>query len=259
GRGPFPVMGVEGSALASTISQWLGAIASILLVGKKLGLSKDIAIRDVGPLLSIGGDMFVRTGLLNIFLAYTTRAANQIGADAGAAHQVIRQMWIFTALALDAFAAAVQSLVGYFVGQKDLAEAKKVTRVAFTWNVGTGLFLGLLMWFGKTWVVDLWVPATSTVLFLSAWGVSAVSQPLNSIAFLTDGVHWGTGDFSYLRNAMIIASITGLAGLWLMERSDTTTLFWIWIWIGIWIFLRGLFGTLRIWPGIGKSIFKESN
>ncbi|MCJ7734241.1 MAG: hypothetical protein MUP11_06810, partial [Anaerolineales bacterium] len=75
---------------------------------------------------------------------------------------------------------------------------------------------------------------------------------------LTDGVHWGTGDFSYLRNAMIIASITGLAGLWLMERSGTTTLFWIWIWIGIWIFLRGLFGTLRIWPGIGKSIFKQS-
>ncbi|MCJ7715701.1 MAG: MATE family efflux transporter, partial [Anaerolineales bacterium] len=148
GRGPFPIMGVEGSALASTISQWLGAIAGILLVEKKLGLSKKIAIRDAGPLLSIGGDMFVRTGLLNLFLAYTTRAANQIGADAGAAHQVIRQMWVFTALALDAFAAAVQSLVGYFVGYKDLTAVKNVTRVAFTWNVGTGLFLGLLMWFG---------------------------------------------------------------------------------------------------------------
>ena len=82
-------------------------------------------------MLSIGGDMFVRTGILNLFLAYTTRVANQLGADAGAAHQVIRQMWVFTALVLDAFAATVQSLVGFFIGQDSLSTVKQVVRVGF--------------------------------------------------------------------------------------------------------------------------------
>jgi MATE family multidrug resistance protein len=258
GRGPFPVMGVAGSALASTISQWLGAVASILLAAGKFGLTRQVTLREAGRLLSIGGDMFVRTGLLNLFLAYTTRAANNIGADAGAAHQVIRQMWVFTALALDAFAAAVQSLVGYFIGQGNVQLARKVTRTAFSWSVGTGMVLGVLMWLGRFWVVKIMVPNNSMSIFLAAWLISAISQPINSISFLTDGVHWGTGDFRYLRNVMVIASGIGIAGLWLLERSANTTLTWIWILIGVWNFTRGLFGIIRIWPGIGKSIFRKN-
>ena len=258
GRGPFPILGVAGSALASTISQWLGALAGILLVDKKLGLTREIAFKDAGALLSIGGDMFLRTGILNLFLAYTTRVANQLGADAGAAHQVIRQMWVFTALVLDAFAATVQSLVGFFIGRGSLSNAKLVVRVGFWWSIGTGVVLGVLMWVGRNLVIDLLVPFTAVGVFLSAWGISSLSQPINSLAFLTDGVHWGTGDFRYLRNAMFLASLAGMIGIWTMEQSNRNSLAWVWILIGGWNFLRGLFGILRIWPGIGQSIFKSS-
>ncbi len=256
GRGPFPVMGVTGSALASTISQWLGAGASILLAAGKFGLTRQITLRETSRLLTVGGDMFVRTGLLNLFLAYTTRTANNLGADAGAAHQVIRQMWVFTALALDAFAAAVQSLVGYFIGQGSVSLAKHVSRIGFVWSIATGVALGCLMWIGQEWVIKLMVPAESVDIFVGAWLVSVISQPINAIAFLTDGVHWGTGDFRYLRNAMVIASLLALAGLWLLGQSIPITLAWIWVIIGIWNSLRGLFGLLRIWPGIGNSIFR---
>ena len=258
GRGPFPVLGVAGSALASTISQWLGALAGILLVNKKLGLTREIVLKDAGALLSIGGDMFVRTGMLNLFLAYTTRVANQLGADAGAAHQVIRQMWVFTALVLDAFAATVQSLVGFFIGRDSLSNVKNVVRVGFWWSLGTGAVLGVLMWVGRNLVVDLLVPFTAVGVFISAWGISAISQPINSLAFLTDGVHWGTGDFRYLRNAMLLASLAGIISIWILEQSGNSSLFLVWILIGGWNILRGLFGILRIWPGIGQSIFKNT-
>jgi len=257
GRGPFPALGVAGSALASTISQWLGALAGILLVNKKLGLTHEIVFKDAGALLSIGGDMFVRTGILNLFLAYTTRVANQLGADAGAAHQVIRQMWVFTALVLDAFAATVQSLVGFFIGRDSLAQVKRVVRVGLWWSLGTGVLLAALMWVGRNLVIDLLVPSTAVGVFISAWGISSLSQPINSLAFLTDGVHWGTGDFRYLRNAMLLASLTGIISIWILEQSGSSSLVWVWILIGGWNILRGLFGILRIWPGIGQSIFKE--
>ncbi len=257
GRGPFPALGVAGSALASTISQWLGALAGILLVNKKLGLTREIVFKDAKVLLSIGGDMFVRTGILNLFLAYTTRVATQLGTDAGAAHQVIRQMWVFTALVLDAFAATVQSLVGFFIGLDSLSTVKRVAKVGLWWSLGTGVLLGILMWVGRNLVIDLLVPFTAVDVFISAWGISSLSQPINSLAFLTDGVHWGTGDFRYLSNAMLLASLAGIISIWILEQSEYSSLVWVWVLIGGWNILRGLFGILRIWPGIGQSIFKE--
>ncbi len=259
GRGPLPALGVVGSALASTISQWLGALAGILLVNKKIGLTHEIVLTDAGALLSIGGDMFVRTGMLNLFLAYTTRVANQLGADAGAAHQVIRQMWVFTALVLDAFAATVQSLVGFFIGQDSLINTKQVVKVGLWWSIGTGVVLGALMWTGRKVVTDLFVPITAAQVFLPAWGISAISQPINSLAFLTDGVHWGTGDFRYLRNAMVLASLIGMIAIWTLEEYSSSSLLWVWILIGGWNFLRGIFGVLRIWPGIGNSPLRNRN
>jgi len=46
GNGPFPVMGVAGSALASTISQWLGALVVIYLTTRKIGFSLKIEIHE---------------------------------------------------------------------------------------------------------------------------------------------------------------------------------------------------------------------
>ncbi len=257
GNGPFPVMGVAGSALASTISQWLGALAGVGLIAVKLGLSREFVLRDAANLLKVGGDLFLRTALLNVFLAYTTRVTNQIGSDAGAAHQVIRQLYGFTSLTLDAYASTVQSLVGYYIGQESIQWAKKVVLVGTYWGVGTGIALGALMWLARGMVIDLLVPPESVAMFLPAWVVFSLSQPLNSLAFLTDGAHWGTGDYGYLRNVMLFATAVGVAGIWVVTRMDSPTLAWVWIVTAVWVLVRAVFGVLRIWPGIGASRFEE--
>jgi multidrug resistance protein, MATE family len=257
GVGPFPEMGVAGSALASTFSQWLGAVVVIVVIFKKLGLSRSFVLRDATRLLQVGSDLFIRTALMNVFLMYTTRAANSMGADAGAAHQVIRQVQGLTALTLDAYALTVQSLVGYFIGQSSVRWAKKVVIVGTYWSVGSGVALGLLMWIGRGMVIDFLVPAASIGLFVPAWAVAAIFQPLNSVAFLTDGTHWGTGDYRFLRNAMFMASLTGVLGIWIVEQNGTQNLIWVWIMVGAWNTVRAAFGFGRIWPGIGKSVFRE--
>ena len=260
GNGPFPGMGVAGSALASTISQWLGALAGVAIVAaKSSGLSFSFTFQDVTRLLRVGGDLFVRTGLLTFFLAYTTRAATRISADAGAAHQAIRQVYGFTSLALDAYAATVQSLVGYFFGRNSMKWVKRVVHVGMNWSIWTGLGLGVLMWWGRGAVIAFLIPETAVRVFLPAWAVSAISQPISSLAFLTDGVHWGTGDYRFLRNAMIVAAFVGFGGVWLLDLSGANSLFWVWIVVGAWVVVRAIFGMLRIWPGIGKSVFRDSD
>lgn len=257
GNGPFPAMGVAGSALASTISQWLGALVGIVVIASKLGLSFSRNISDLKRLLKVGGDLFVRTGLLTFFLAFTTRAATQIGADAGAAHQAIRQVFIFTALALDAYASTVQSLVGYFVGRDSLFWAKKVVLVGAKWSLWTGFALGALMWFGRDLVMGILIPASAVGVFLPAWAISSLSQPINSIAFLTDGANWGTGDFRFLRNAMIVSVLIAMIGVWLVDLSAPRALMGIWIAVSALAISRASFGFLRIWPGIGQSPFRD--
>ena len=255
GMGPVPALGVTGAALASTISQWTGAASAVWMVFLRLGITKHLRLGDARRLFQIGADMLIRTGLLLLYLLLTTRAATRIGADAGAAHQAIRQVWTFAAMLLDAFAITAQSLTAYFIGLKSSQHVIKVAKVACLWSICTGLALTVLMLAGEAWVIKLLVPKTAVTVFASAWLIAAIVQPINSLAFATDGIHWGTGDYGYLRNAMILATGTGAIGLAILDLSASEALNQVWWITAFWIFIRALFGMLRIWPGIGRSPF----
>lgn len=253
GVGPIPAMGIAGAALASTISQWAGVVLCVYVVQKKLGLTHRVDISDVKKLLTIGHDMIMRTGSLLLFLILATRSATQLGPESGAAHQAIRQIWVFTALFLDASAVSAQSLIGYFFGSEEIQKARKVSLLVCQWSLMIGVALMLLMFVGVELIASLLVPQSGLALFYPAWIVAAIFQPAASIAFVTDGIHWGTGDFKYLRNGVVFATICGCLSLILLEvfNRDSLTLIW-WV-TGGWILIRAILGVLRIWPGSDKS------
>jgi MATE family multidrug resistance protein len=253
GAGPVPAMGIAGAAWATVASQWAGAGWALLATRSRLGFPRRLHGRDAHLLLVVGRDLFLRTGLLTGFLLLGTRAATRVGAEAGAAHQAIRQVWVFTALALDAFAAAAQSLVGYFRGADRLAYARRVAGVACVWSIGTGVVLGVVMLLGEGIVARLLVPPGALPLFGAAWIVAALSQPLNAVSFATDGIHWGTGDYRFLRNAMAAATGTGALAIYLLDESAPGALTRIWLVTAAWITIRAAFGLLLIWPGIGAA------
>jgi len=257
GLGPFPEWGIKGAAIASTLSQWLGAFWAVISVYSKLGFPRRIRIRDARSLLQIGGNLFVRTGLLTLFLLLATRAATRVGAEAGAAHQAIRQVWLFAALFLDSFALTGQSLVAFFLGASRIDQARRVAGFVCFWSLGTGIVLCLAMFVFETLAVQAWVPISAVAVFLPAWKVAALMQPVNSISFATDGVHWGTGDFGFLRNAVVIATSAGALLLWQINLNDPHALTWIWAVTSIWILIRAILGFTRIWPGFGKSPLRQ--
>jgi MATE family multidrug resistance protein len=257
GTGPLPPMGVSGAALASVISQWIGAVWAILAVYKKMGFPRHIPVGEIKKLFMIGRDLFFRTGLIILFLLLTTRSATRIGADAGAAHQAIRQVWIFTALFLDAYAVSGQSLIGYFIGLGHDEAVRKVSFVVCFWSLVTGVVLSFGMYTFKGLVVTLLVPEEAVFLFIPAWTIALITQPVNALAFATDGIHWGTGDYRYLRNVVVLASFSGAAAIYLLNEAAPYALTRVWIIIACWLAIRALFGVLRIWPGIGKSPIKQ--
>ncbi|MBW7882393.1 MAG: MATE family efflux transporter [Caldilineaceae bacterium] len=256
GWGPIPAFGVAGVAAASTVSQWAGALWAVTLVLRRLGWPHALRVREAGRLLRVGGDLFLRTGLLTFFLLLATRTATLLGPESGAAHQAIRQFWIFAALGLDALAITAQSLVGFFIGAGWVVQARRVAAVASLWGILLGVLLGSVMWFGRTWIAALLVPASAQPVFFSAWLLAAVIQPVNALAFVTDGIHWGTGDFRYLRNVMVVATGAGAVALLVLEGSGAATLFGVWLISNLWIAVRSTFGVLRVWPAIGDSPFR---
>jgi len=257
GAGPLPALGIAGAAWAATVAQWLGAIASVAVLFRRIGIPDRFQWRREATrtrrLLSVGRDLFLRTGLLLLFLLLATRAATQSGVDSGAAHQAVRQIWMLAAFMLGAFEVPAQSLVAFFLGGGDVARARHVAAVACRMGIATGALLSVSMLLGAGPVAALLVPESARGVFAGAWIACALSQPLNALSFVTDGVHWGTGDYAFIRNAMVAASGLGAVALSAIDLRAPDALTWIWVTTVFCIFVRAGFGIARIWPGIGEA------
>jgi MATE family multidrug resistance protein len=256
GLDPIPAFGIAGAAWASVISQWLGALWSVYAIRSRLGLPNRIHWRSAKTLLRIGRDLFFRTGSLILFIVLATRAATLLGADEGAAHHVIRQFWILSALLLDAFGAAAQSLIGFFLGAGQMIYARRAAAIACLWGTGMGVALAIAMIFASGAVAAAFLPPTVHSMFSAAWLAYALAQPANALAFVTDGIHWGTSDYRFLRNAMIASTAAGLVALYGIAPAGPDALTVIWAITAGWIVIRTGFGMARIWPGFGASPLK---
>ncbi len=248
GWGPVPAFGIAGAAWASVAGQWAGALWAVAAVRRRLGLSPRIPWRDAPALFVVGRDLFLRTGLLTLFLLLATRTATQIGAEAGAANAAVRQVWLFSAFLLDAYAAAAQSLVAWFLGAGSRALARRVAAVACIWGLASGFAISALMLLGENAVAALLVPESARGAFPGAWTLLALAQPFNALSFVTDGIHWGARDYRYLRNAMFMATAVGVA---LLGLADSLAV--VWAVTAVWTGIRAAFGVARVWPGLGRA------
>jgi len=253
GVGPVPALGVAGAAWATSVAQIAGAAWAIAAVWRALGPFTRVRARAMLELFVVGRDLVLRTGLLLAFILLATRAATQAGPEPAAANQAVRQVWTLTALLLDAFAATTQTLVGYFLGGGRRTLARGAARVGCQWGVAAGLVLAASMLAATGPVAWLLVPPTAQAAFPAAWTVAALAQPLNAVSFITDGVHWGTGDFRYLRNVMLLATLAGASLLACIDVTAPGALLTIWVVTVAWTVIRASFGVLRIWPGIGAA------
>ncbi len=253
GAGPIPAFGLRGAAWATVVSQWFGATWALLAARRVLGGVARVRLGNVRTLLVVGRDLVARTGLLLLFLMLATREATQIGPEEGAAQQAVRQVWMLAAFLLDAFAASAQSLVGFFVGAGAFRAARRVAGVACLWAVAAGFGLVAVLAVARDGIAWLLLPREVHPIFVDVWMAAILAQPLNALAFVTDGIHWGTGDYRYLRNVMVLATSAGALSLRAIDLATPEAFVAIWVVTAGWIGIRALFGVLRVWPAIGAA------
>ncbi len=160
GVGPFPRLGIAGSALATLISGTVSIVALVVWINLR-----DLPIRLRGAELAflrpqralvktilakglpIGAQMLVISlaGLAMVGLV------NREGVATTAAYGVTLQLWGYIQMPALAIGAAVSAMAAQNIGANRWDRVGQVTRIGILYNIAlTGVLVGAVLWFDRT-------------------------------------------------------------------------------------------------------------
>jgi putative MATE family efflux protein len=206
-------LGLVGSAIANVAAQAVGATLFLRALRRSgVSLRPDRGVMRAQAVL--GRDLIIRNAAFQIAFLTAAGVAARMGAAQIAAHQIGLQLWDFTALLLDSFAIAAQSLVGAALGAADAATARAVAWQVARWGFYAGLAFAVV--FGAGWFVVPEIFTSAPDVLAQAhvlWGWFIGMLPAAGLVFALDGVLIGAGDVGFLRTITVIGAIGAFAPL----------------------------------------------
>jgi Na+-driven multidrug efflux pump len=148
------------------------------------------------------------------------------------------QLWEFTALLLDSFAIAAQSLVGAALGASNAVAARRLAGQVARWSAGAGTAFAALYAVGW-WAIPRLFTSSPSVWHQAhvLWPWFVVMLPAAGIVFGLDGVLIGAGDVAFMRTITIVAALGGFVPITLAAAH------WDWgiggVWAGLTAFILG--------------------
>ncbi len=232
--------GIGASAAATVVAQWVGAACYLTWIGRDVRrrhASLAPRVGSIGRLLTVSAQLLVRNLSLTGTFLIGTSVATRIGRVDVAAHQVAFQVWMVTALTMDAVAIAAQAMVGERLGAGDVARAVSIGRRVIAWSVGMGVALGVVLLTIRTPVAGIFSEDPAVVALAGFLLVHvACMAPLGGVAFALDGVLIGAGDQRFMARAMAGAAVMAAAA---MVAGRLAGLGIGWLWAAIWLFMAG--------------------
>ena len=197
-------LGLVGSAWANLGAQVVAAALFVRALHREVSSPKpDRTV--MRAQLVLGRDLIARSAAFQAAFLVATSVAARMGAAQVAAHQIGMQLWEFTALLLDSFAIAAQSLVGAALGAGNPREAR---------SFAAGL--GFAAVYAAGWVVLPRLFSSSPAVWHQAhivWPWFVGMLPAAGVVFALDGVLIGAGDVAFLRTITIVAALGGFIPL----------------------------------------------
>ena len=218
-------LGLRGAAIASAVAQICGGVVFLWFISTgRTGLTISWSWpgwASMKVLLSAGSALTVRTLSLVTTFTLATAVVTRLGVNEIAGHQIAAQIWLFLALVVDSIAIAGQTLVAGHMGEGEGQRARQLADRMLVWGLSWGLTLAGVFWLLRN-VLPGWFSPDPNV---SAVAVAilpfvALTQPLNSIVFVLDGLLIGAEQFRFLAVAMMGATAL-TCGLLLMAASIT--------------------------------------
>jgi MATE family multidrug resistance protein len=244
--------GVVGSARASVLAEWLGALLGLALTHKGLrafpGHVAWAALKrwqSWRPLLAVNRDIFIRSlALQSVFFLITVQGA-RLGDATVAANALLLNGLLLTAHALDGLAHAVEALCGHAIGAHDRATLRRSLTVAAGWSLLASSAFALLFLFAGHLFVEMQtnIPEVRDMAFeylpyLAALPMVAVGS------YLLDGLFIGATRAREMRNAMLLSVALIAPFAWFAKDLGNHGL---WMTFLLFMLLRGLTLSVVAW------------
>ncbi|CAA2967913.1 DETOXIFICATION 43 [Olea europaea subsp. europaea] len=248
-------MGVSGAAIAHVLSQYLISVILLCKLMKQVNLLPP-SLRDLqfSRFLKNGFLLLARVIAATICVTLAASMAARLGSTPMAAFQICLQVWMTSSLLADGLAVAGQAILACAFAEKDYqkaaATAARVLQMGFVLGLGLALFVGLGLQFGS----GIFSKDKSVIHMISI-GIPfvAATQPINSLAFVFDGVNFGASDFAFSAYSMVLVSAASIGFLFFL--SKTNGFIGIWLALTIYMGLRALAGVWRMGTGTGPWNF----
>ncbi|XP_044494678.1 protein DETOXIFICATION 43-like [Mangifera indica] len=244
-------LGVSGAAIAHVLSQYLISFILLVKLMKQVHLLPP-SVNDLqfSRFLKNGFYLLARVIAATICVTLAASMAARLGSTPMAAFQICLQVWLTSSLLADGLAVAGQAILACSFAEKDYqkatAAANRVLQMGFVLGMGLAVFVGLGLYFGSgIFSKDV------HVIHLINIGIPfvAATQPINSLAFVFDGVNFGASDFAYSAYSMVLVAIASIASLFVLSKSNGFV--GIWIALTIYMGLRTFAGVWRMGTGTG--------
>ncbi|KAL0371111.1 UNVERIFIED_CONTAM: protein DETOXIFICATION 42 [Sesamum angustifolium] len=180
--------------------------------------------------------------------------AARLGSTQMAAFQVCLQVWLATSLLADGLAVAGQAILASAFARKDYSWATATASRVLQLGIALGLVLAVVLGFGLHFGARIFTK-DADVLHLIGVGIPfvAATQPINTLAFVFDGVNFGASDFAYSAYSMVTVAIISI--ITLLALCSSSGFVGIWSALTIYMSLRAFAGFWRIGTGTGPWAF----
>lgn len=239
-------MGVTGAALSTVLSQYIVAILMVRQLNKRvILLPPKVGGLQFGSYIKSGGFLLGRTLAVLITMTLGTSMAARQGSVAMAAHQICLQVWLAVSLLTDALATSGQALIASSVSEGDFKTVKETTKSILNIGLIIGILLAVILGVSFGHLATLFTN-DSAVLGIIRSGVLfvAASQPINALAFIFDGLHYGVSDFSYAASSMML--VGAISSAFLLFAPRTLGLQGVWLGLTLFMALRMVAGIFRV-------------
>ena len=228
--------GSAGVAWASVIAEIVKFLILAALVARLPQLSVFATLRHAATwqlkpiwrLLKLNRDLFLRTTLLMLCLALFTRAGAKAGETELAANNILFQFFVLSALLLDGFESAAQTLCGTEVGARNHHAFRYVVRGCMIWGILFSLLIAFIYAVAGPWLIGLFTDVSAVRVMARSLAAWTIVMPLVGIvAFVFDGVCIGASWTRAMLGSMLLSfcvfgiilmvlvPILGMDGLWI--------------------------------------------
>lgn len=250
----------DGVALASVLAQYTGLfIALLFLVTKykqyiqKFSNAVIFQMDEIKRFFRVNSDIFIRTLLLLLVLAFFTSRSARISDEILAVNSLLFQFFFIFSYFADGFAFAGEALAGKAKGANNLQSLKETVKHLFYWGWGASILFSLVFFFGLKPL--LWIMTDNATLINIAYEYRywIILLPLVSgAAFIWDGIFIGVTASKAMRNTMIVASIfIFLPSYYLTIESFGNHA--LWFSLHLFMISRGVL----MWLMANRSVFHE--